>query len=64
MTVQLTVPNMACSACGQTIAKAIKAIDCTAIIKTDPKTKLVSINAQVSEAAVKQAINDAGYSVA
>lgn len=64
MTLQLKVPNMACSACGQTITKAIKAIDPTAIVQTDPKTKQVNIETQVSQAAVKEAITAAGYPVA
>ena len=64
MTLQVKVPNMACSACGDTITKAIKAVDATATVTADPKTKLVSIETQVSEAVVKQAITDAGYSVA
>ncbi|HBB34760.1 MAG TPA: heavy metal transporter [Cyanobacteria bacterium UBA8803] len=64
MTVQLKVPDMACSACTDTITKAIKAVDPTANVTADPKTKLVSIETEVSEAVVKQAITDAGYSVA
>lgn len=64
MTLQVKVPNMACSACGNTITKAIKAVDATATVTADPKTKLVSIETEVSEAVVKQAISDAGYSVA
>lgn len=64
MTLQLKVPNLACSACGETITKAIAAIDPTATVTADPKTKLVSIQTQVSEAAVKEAITAAGYSVA
>lgn len=64
MTLQLKVPNMACSACGETIAKAVKAVDPAATVQANPKTKLVSIETQASEAIVKQAITDAGYSVA
>ena len=64
MTLQLKVLNMACSACGEAITKAIKAIDPTAIVQTDPKTKQVNIETQVSQAAVKEAITAAGYSVA
>jgi copper chaperone len=64
MTLQLKVPNMACSACGETITRAIRAIDPTATVQTDPKTKLVSIETQASQAAVKEAIAAAGYSVA
>ena len=64
MTLQFKVPNMACSACGEAITKAIKAVDPTATVQTDPKTKLVNIETQASQAAVKEAITAAGYSVA
>lgn len=63
MNLQLNVPNMACSACGETITKAVKAVDPTATVQADPKTKLVSIETQASQTVVKQAITDAGYSV-
>lgn len=64
MTLQLTVPNLACSACSDTITKAIKAIDPAATVQADPKTKQVNIETQAAEAAIKQAITDAGYTVA
>ena len=64
MTLELKVQNMACSACGTTITDAIKAIDPTAVVQTDPKTKLVNVESQASEVAIKQAITTAGYSVA
>lgn len=64
MTLQLKVPNMACSACGETITKAIKAIDPVATVQADPKTKLVNIETQASETAVTEAIKSAGYTVA
>jgi copper chaperone len=66
MTLQFKVPNMACSACGDTITKAIKAIDPAATVQTDTdsKTKLVEVDTQASEAAIAQAITEAGYTVA
>jgi copper chaperone len=64
MTLQLTVPNMACSACSDTITTAIKSIDPNAVVAADPKTKLVSVETQASEASVKQAVTGAGYTVA
>lgn len=64
MTLQFKVPNMACAACGETITEAVKSVDSTAMVQADPKTKLVNINTQASETTVKQAITDAGYSVA
>ncbi|WAL60423.1 heavy-metal-associated domain-containing protein [Thermocoleostomius sinensis] len=63
MTLQFTVPNLACSACGDTIATAIKAIDSTAIVQADPKTKQVSVETQQSEATIRQIITEAGYTV-
>jgi copper chaperone len=63
MALQLTVPNMACSACGDTITQAIQAIDPVATVQADPKTKQVKIETQASETAVKQAISAAGYTV-
>jgi copper chaperone len=64
MPLQLTVPNMACSACGDAIAKAIKVIDATATVQADPQAKLVSIETQAPEMSIKQAISEAGYTVA
>ena len=64
MALQFTVPNMACSACSETITKAIHSIDAAAAVQADPKTKLVNIETQATEADIKQAITDAGYTVA
>jgi copper chaperone len=66
MTLQLTVPNMACSACsacGDTINKAIRAIDPVATVQADLKTKQVKIETQAADAEIKQAITNAGYTV-
>jgi copper chaperone len=64
MMLQLKVPNMACSACGETITKAIQTVDPTATVQADPKTKLVSIETEASQAAITEAITAAGYTVA
>lgn len=64
MTLQLKVPNMACSACSDTIAKAIQAIDPTATVQADPKTKLVEVNTQAAETTIREAIAAAGYTIA
>ncbi|MEX0269907.1 heavy-metal-associated domain-containing protein [Leptolyngbyaceae cyanobacterium UHCC 1019] len=63
MTLQFTVPNMACSACSETITKAVTAVDSSANVQADPKTKLVNIETQASEAVIKEAIAAAGYTV-
>jgi copper chaperone len=64
MTLQFKVPNMACSACANTITKAVIAVDPTAEVEADPKTKLVNIKTQQSETEIKQAIAAAGYPAA
>ncbi|MBD2037411.1 heavy-metal-associated domain-containing protein [Phormidium sp. FACHB-592] len=63
MAIELTVPNMACSACSDTITQAVQAIDPSATVQADTKTKLVVIETQTPEATVKAAIVAAGYSV-
>jgi copper chaperone len=64
MTLQLMIPNMACSACVDTITKAVQAIDPAAEINADVKTKQVSIETQANEASIRDAIAAAGYTVA
>lgn len=64
MTLQLKVPNMACSACAETITKAVQSIDPSAIVKADPKTKLVEIETQAAKSTIEQVITEAGYTVA
>ncbi len=61
MTLQLTVPKMACSACVSAIAKAIKTVDPTATVQAEPKTKLVSVETQAPATKIKEVIAAAGY---
>ena len=61
MTIQLKVPDMACDACAKTITQAILALDSQASVKTDSQTKQVTVETQVSESSVKEAIAAAGY---
>ncbi len=64
MSLQLKVPKMACSACANTIAQAVKTLDPAAAVEADLKTKLVNIQTAKSESEVKFAIASAGYPVA
>ncbi|MDB9305741.1 MULTISPECIES: heavy-metal-associated domain-containing protein [Cyanophyceae] len=64
MTLKLTVPNMACSACATNITNAVKTVDANATIQADPQTKFVSVDTQASETAIKDALAAAGYPVA
>jgi len=54
---------MACSACAETITKAVVAIDPMAKVDADPKTKQVKIETAQPEADMKAAIATAGYTV-
>jgi copper chaperone len=64
MTIQLTVPNMACSACANNITNAVKTVDADAIVQADPQTKLVNVETQASEISIKDALAAAGYPAA
>ncbi|WP_017720503.1 heavy-metal-associated domain-containing protein [Kamptonema formosum] len=61
MVLQLTVPKMACSACVDTIAKAVRTVDAGATVQADPKTKLVRVETEAPAAAIQAAIAAAGY---
>ncbi len=61
MPLQLKVPKLACSSCAKTVTKALKTIDAEARVKVDKKTKLVDVETQASETAVKEAFTGAGY---
>jgi copper chaperone len=63
MTLQLNLPSMACAACGDTITNAVMAVDPSATVQADPKTKQVNIETQASEAAIKNAVEAVGYPV-
>jgi copper chaperone len=62
-TIELKIPSMACSACAETITKAVKALDDSATIQADLTTKLVSITSTQAEPDIKSAIAAAGYAV-
>ncbi|HIK45006.1 MAG TPA: heavy-metal-associated domain-containing protein [Leptolyngbyaceae cyanobacterium M65_K2018_010] len=64
MTLDLTIPDLACSACVETVTKAVRAIDAGAEILADTQTKQVTIVTYASEVAIKDAITAAGYTVA
>jgi copper chaperone len=63
MSYKLTVPSMACNVCGETITKAILAIDSQATVVTNPQTKLVVIESNYDEVSLRKAIESAGYPV-
>jgi copper chaperone len=64
MSLVFTVPDMACAACADRITQAIQAIDSSATVQADPKTKQVRVATQHPQLAIQQAILAAGYTVA
>lgn len=64
MTLQLIVPKLACSACVNTITKAVKTVDPNAKVQAEPKTKLVVVETQANGTAIQDAITAAGYPAA
>jgi copper chaperone len=63
MKLQLNVPDMTCGGCVSTITYAVKTVDANASIHGDPKTKIVLVETESPEAAIKSAITAAGYQV-
>lgn len=63
MKLQLNVPNMTCGGCVSAITKAIKTVDASAIVQGDSRSKVVFVETQAPETAIKAAISQAGYSV-
>lgn len=61
MTLQLKVPGMACAACAETITKVVMEVDPVAQVEADLKTKMVKVETQQPETAIKEAIANAGY---
>ncbi|HLO84381.1 MAG TPA: heavy-metal-associated domain-containing protein [Nostocaceae cyanobacterium] len=61
MSLELTVPKLACSSCVDTITKAIHTIDSQADIQANTKTKIVSVETQAPATAIKQALANVGY---
>ena len=64
MRLDLIVPDLACSACVETVTQAVHGVDTAAQVTADSKTKQVSIISEASETAIRDAITTAGYTVA
>ena len=61
MTLQLTVPNMACDVCAKFISYAVLALDEKETVTSVPKTKQVDIETESAETAIREALETAGY---
>ena len=63
MKLQLKVPDITCGGCVNAVSNAVKTVDANAIVQGDPKTKIVLVETQAPETAIRAAIVKAGYSV-
>ena len=63
MALKLKVPTMACSGCADTISKAITTVDSNAKIEVDVEAKTVSLESEVAEESLKQALVATGHTV-
>jgi len=64
MTIQLNTPTLACSSCVNTVTAAIKNVDANAEVQANTKTKLIVVETQASELAIREALINAGYPAA
>lgn len=58
---QFRVPDMHCDGCVRSVTKAIQALDAQASVQADLETKLVRIQTGAADAAVAEAIEEAGF---
>ena len=56
-----SIPKMSCSHCTSAIEKGIKAKDPSAIVTTDLDLRLVTVQSDLAQTDIQQAIADAGY---
>jgi copper chaperone len=61
MKLDLKIPEISCGGCVNAIANAVKTLDANAIVQGNPTTKIVSVETQVSETAIREAIAKIGF---
>lgn len=57
------VPDMDCGGCVASITNAVKQLDAKATVNADLETKQVKVDGDLAPAAVRAAIEDAGFTV-
>ena len=58
---QFTIPNMACGGCARSVTKALQGVDANAKVEADLSAHKVSVESPADEAALRAALNAAGY---
>lgn len=63
MSLEMKVTSMVCEGCVTTVTNTIKNLDNTATVTIDLPTKVVKVETQATDTAVKEAIVAAGHDV-
>ncbi len=58
---ELSLPSMTCGGCARGVTAAIKSVDPAAEVVTDVPSRTVRVLTSANEAAVRVAVQDAGY---
>ena len=61
MYLTISVPSIGCASCIETIARAIHAVDASAVVNGDASTKSLNIESQLPEAKIRELIAIAGH---
>jgi copper chaperone len=64
MSITLNVPSIVCDGCASTITKAIQNAQPTAQVQVDLTTKVVTVESDLPESTLKEAIAAVGHTVA
>lgn len=58
---QMTIPSMTCGHCVRSITETVQQLDANAYVTADTTSKLVSVDANVTDAAIILALTEAGF---
>lgn len=59
--IKLTIPDMTCGHCADSVTKAVKSVDEKATIDVDLSTKSVAIHSDAEATRISTALEQAGY---
>ena len=59
--IRFDVPDMSCGACARRVTKAVQGVDPAAQVEADLPTREVRIQSSADPAALRKALDDAGY---
>ncbi len=59
--IRFDVPDMSCGACARRVTKAVQGVDPAAQVEADLPAREVRIQSSADPAALRKALDDAGY---